>query len=154
TAHLLLHALHLPLPAVASVTAHVSAPDRVGEDRETNRPPDDEAEDHQDDPARMHEPQRRSAPAITRVVVSAGSGGHRKVSGVNVNYIYIPRRAPRLCQGRSTLRTRCRGSARSECVREMGHGSKKWRPVFEKDCAQAQRNPEIAMAPSPLDTSA
>src|SRR5258708_23614387 len=81
-AHLLFHALHLPLPAVAAVATHVSAPDREGEDRETDRPPEDEAEDHQHDPAGV-KADRRTTPAVlpvASIVVVAFTGGHRSPS--------------------------------------------------------------------------
>ena len=62
-AHLLFHARHLALPAIAAVTTHVSAPEREGEDREADRPPEDESEDHQHDPAGVH-PDRGTPKAV------------------------------------------------------------------------------------------
>jgi len=70
------------LPAIAAVATHVSAPDRKGEDRETDRPPEDEAEDHQHDPAGV-KADRGTTPAVlpvASIVVVAFSGGHRSPS--------------------------------------------------------------------------
>ena len=104
-AHLVFHAMHLALPALAAVTAHAPAPDNVGEDRQAHRPPEDEPEDHHDDPAGMHELPAAVAvaiaSAIVSVVVGAFSGGHGSASSVNVNNIHIARERPAACQAGS-----------------------------------------------------
>src|ERR1043166_3444167 len=77
-AHLLFHPLHFALPALAATTTHALAPDHEGEDREAHRPPEDEPEDHNHDPGRMHE--TRPVPAVLRIVVSTFSGGHARLA--------------------------------------------------------------------------
>src|SRR5207344_2494985 len=62
--HLLLHPVLPAVVAASAPTTHLSAPDRDAEDDETERPPEDEPEDHRDDPHRVPAPEhRRAAPA-------------------------------------------------------------------------------------------
>src|SRR5262252_2301932 len=100
--HLRLHAV-LPLVVATSTPAtHFPAPDRDTEDDETDRPPEDEAEDHQNDPAGVPVERRRPIAAMSpgallwRIILR--SVAHGGSPHVNVNYIYIDKPRPAGCQ--------------------------------------------------------
>src|SRR5262249_12258481 len=105
--HLLLHAVLPAVVAAAAPATHLPAPDRDAGDDQAQRPPEDEPEDHRDDPHRVPVPgRRRRAPGRPGPVAALLLGpilivcrvAHGALRGVNVNYIYIDKPRPAGCQ--------------------------------------------------------
>src|SRR5690242_18775857 len=90
-----LGALGLIMPAAEAAifpATHSSAPYGEHQDRKTNRPPEDEAEDHQRDPGGVSQ------------FVEFRSDGHERPRVVNVNNINIAMRGRKDCQAVSRRR--------------------------------------------------